>query len=59
MDTGYCHWQPTKPGRYRYQLVVDESNNVEEVDESNNILDGEIEARPLLASANNAGRISR
>jgi hypothetical protein len=43
---GYFHWQPTKPGKYRYRLVVDELNNVPETDEKNNVLEGDIEVLP-------------
>ena len=43
MSPGYHHWMPDKPGKYRYRLVVDETNNLSESDETNNVLEGEIE----------------
>lgn len=46
MAAGYFDWKPTKPGKYRYRLVVDESNNLAETDEKNNVLEGEIEVLP-------------
>ncbi len=46
MAAGYFHWQPTKPGKYRYRLVIDESKNLPETDEKNNVLEGAIEVLP-------------
>lgn len=46
MAAGYFHWQPTKVGKYRYRLVVDELNNLPETDEKNNVLEGDIEVLP-------------
>ncbi|MBN8419750.1 MAG: hypothetical protein J0L73_12595 [Verrucomicrobia bacterium] len=46
MVAGSFHWQPAKPGKYRYRLVVDESNNLAETDEKNNVLAGEVEVLP-------------
>ena len=43
---GYHHLQPSKPGRYRYRMIVDESNNLPETDETNNVLEGDIEVLP-------------
>jgi subtilase family serine protease len=45
-SAGYFDWQPTKPGKYRYRLVVDELNNIPETDEKNNMLEGDIEVLP-------------
>jgi subtilase family serine protease len=45
-SAGFCDWQPTKPGKYRYRLVLDESNNLPETDEKNNVLEGDIEVLP-------------
>ncbi|MEZ0273698.1 MAG: CARDB domain-containing protein [Roseimicrobium sp.] len=33
-------------GKYRYRLVVDEPNEVKETDETNNVLEGELEVLP-------------
>ncbi|WP_395738561.1 CARDB domain-containing protein [Prosthecobacter sp.] len=46
MAAGYFHWQPTKPGKYRYRLVVDELNNLPETDEKNNVMEADIEVLP-------------
>jgi subtilase family serine protease len=46
MSAGSHHWQPTKPGKYRYRLVVDQSNSLPETNEGNNILEGDIEVSP-------------
>jgi len=46
MQAGHHHWQPTKPGKYRYRLIVDEANTLPETNEANNILEGDIEVFP-------------
>jgi hypothetical protein len=43
---GYHHLQPSKPGKYRYRLIVDEGNKLPETDETNNVLEGDIEVVP-------------
>lgn len=43
---GYHHLVPDKPGKYRYRLEVDANNNLFELDESNNVLEGDIEVLP-------------
>lgn len=46
MAPGSHHWQPAKPGKYRYRLIVDEANTLPETNEVNNTLEGDIEVLP-------------
>lgn len=43
---GHHHLVPDKPGKYCYRLAVDENNNLSETNESNNVLEGDIEVLP-------------
>jgi subtilase family serine protease len=43
---GYFHIQPSRPGKYRYRLTVDEKNNLAEINETNNTLEGDIDVIP-------------
>jgi subtilase family serine protease len=46
MLPGYHHWEAVKPGKFRYRLIVDESNNLRETDETNNVFEGDIDVLP-------------
>lgn len=43
---GHAYLTPTQPGRIPFRLVVDEENNVPEVNEANNVIEGWINVLP-------------
>jgi subtilase family serine protease len=50
MAEGHHHWQPAKPGTYRYGLVLDEKNRLKESNEGNNLAEGTIEVKEQTAT---------
>lgn len=39
-EGGYYHFKPKKSGEYRYKVIIDSINQVKELDEKNNIIEG-------------------
>ena len=43
---GHFDWKPTEPGKYTYRFVLDENMRLDESDETNNVLSGELLVSP-------------
>ena len=42
MSEGYYHFKPTEPGTYTYRWILDKEDNLSEMDETNNAIEGTI-----------------
>lgn len=51
LATGFFQWKAERPGTYRYRLIVDEAKRVAESNETNNIIEGELEVVPRIEAA--------